>query len=317
MAGDEYVALGEKRILSILRTYSAAGMRTLEQKIADAGPFAQRIEPHHITTARQRLVASGQVLVKKSQNAEWYYRSDTPEGVVDARVRELSELHARASAYELVQRVGQALEIAVLRAFSSQQAMEFVGGFTDLEEHDDSRKYAKDEPPRVVSGRMIPGAKRLDFLATYSDARHIGIEVKNIRSWLYPNEDEIRDLLTKCCAINAVPVLIARRIPYITRSTLGAAGVVFHETYNQLYPESEAALAKLISDKRLLGYHDIRLGNEPDDRLRKFVHVNLPRILPAARARFDEHAPLLSQFAARQITWGDFEQIVRKSAGNG
>ena len=111
---------------------------------------------------------------------------------------------------------------------------------------------------------------------------------------------------------DAVPVLIARRIAYVTRSTLGAAGVLFHETYNQLYPAADAELAALVRDKKLLGYHDIRTGNQPDSRLTKFLHVNLPRILPSARERFRVHFDLLSGYSAGQIEWHEFEQQVRR-----
>ena len=40
-----------------------------------------------------------------------------------------------------------------------------------------------------------------------------GIEVKNIREWLYPNREEVRELLLKCCTLNVVPVLIATVLP--------------------------------------------------------------------------------------------------------
>lgn len=69
--------------------------------------------------------------------------------------------------------------------------------------------------------------------------------------------------------------------------------MIVHQTYNQRYPYSDAELASHVRDKRLLGYHDVRVGNEPDARLIKFLHVNLPAVLPKAREKFDEHKDLL------------------------
>jgi hypothetical protein len=53
------------------------------------------------------------------------------------------------------------------------------------------------------------------------------------------------------------------------------------------------ALADQARHKSLLGYHDIRTGNEPDDRLLKFITKNLMEIAPDARAKFDAYKDLL------------------------
>ena len=97
------------------------------------------------------------------------------------------------------------------------------------------------------------------------------IEAKNVRSWVYPNDDEIHALLAKAVALDCVPVLIARRFAFVTFKVLWTCGVVFHQNYGQLLPATAAELAEQAKDKELLGYHDIRLGNEPDQRLQKFI----------------------------------------------
>jgi len=43
---EERIEIAKRRIVSNLRTYTVANLRTLEQKIADAGPPGQRIDPH-------------------------------------------------------------------------------------------------------------------------------------------------------------------------------------------------------------------------------------------------------------------------------
>ena len=151
----------------------------------------------------------------------------------------------------------------------------FLGHFRDLDAHDDSTLYSKEEPPSALSGISI-GAKKLDFLVLDPSTGPAGIEVKNVREWIYPNRPEIRDLLFKCCTIDAVPVLIARRIPYVTFSVLSRCGCVVHQTYNQRYPNADTALAMRARHKDLLGYHDIRVGNDPDSRLLTFIIQNLP-----------------------------------------
>ena len=65
---------------------------------------------------------------------------------------------------------------------------------------------------------------------------------------------------------------------------------------------SDAALADSARDKSLLGYHDVRLGNEPDARLTKFVGVNLPEHLDQARNRFDSSKDVLARYAAEEMS---------------
>ncbi len=100
----------------------------------------------------------------------------------------------------------------------------------------------------------IPGKKKLDFEIFTETAGVVGIEVKNIREWIYVNRAEVTEMLGKCCALNAVPVLIARRIAYETFSVLNACGVLIHQTYNQMYPKNDEGLANSVRQKHLLGY---------------------------------------------------------------
>jgi hypothetical protein len=140
--------------------------------------------------------------------------------------------------------------------------MPFLGGFKDLDEHDDSSLYKKDEPPEIVSGQAMPSKNKLDFMVL-GDRLIGGIEVKNTRPWIYPDSPDVIELLKKCCAVDVVPILIARRIHYSTFSVLSPCGVIVHQTFNQRYPKADEPLAALAQDKNLLGYHDIRWATTP------------------------------------------------------
>jgi len=309
----EWVALGRKRLASVLRAQTVASWRTLEQKISDAGPNNQRVDPHLLTLARKEMEAAGRLTERRRRNMPWYYLSGTNEEEVSARLETLGPIHDRTSAPGFTERAGQALEIAIFRSLSNQR-LPFLGGFKDLATHDDSRSYTKEDPPTVYSGRRMPGDMKLDFLVIHPVAGAAGIEAKNTREWLYPDRQEIRDLLLKCCAIDAVPVLLARRLSYSTFSILHRTGVIVHETYNQRYPYADADLAELARHKDLLGYFDIRVGNEPDSRLDTFLHANLPLLIPPARARFEEYRDLLAKYAHAQVSYPEFAWRVRQRA---
>jgi hypothetical protein len=309
---EERIAIGQKRLLSVLGRHVVAPMRTLEQKISDAGPSNQRIDPHLLTIAQKRLIASGEIVRFLRKNRPWYHVSGADSADVERRLAELGPVHDRTSTQDFGMRSGQSLEIAVYRALSAQDSVQFLGGFPDLDIHDDSTLYRKEEPPQLVSGRRLPGSTRLDFIIVDPVSGVGGIEVKNVREWMYPNREEVTDLLRKCCSIRAVPILIARRIAYSTFSVLHSCGVLVHQTFNQLYPFADADLARLVRDKHLLGYHDVRVGNVPDARLMTFLHRHLPELMPAARERFSRYLDLLSDYGNGVIGYPEFVWRVRR-----
>lgn len=304
-------ALARRRIESVLGRHGIANMRTLEQKISDAGPNGMRIDPHVLTSALKGLVTSGRVRKRQKAEIDWHYLPGTDSAVVEDRLQAQVPVYRDFVAPERSMRIGQCLEIMVYRALIEQDAVQFLGGFADLDKHDDSQKYSKVEPPDMVDGRSIH-PKSLDFLLNHPLAGWAGVEVKNRRPWLYPSFEEVKDLLRKAVALDCVPVLIARRIQYSTFRLLKPCGVILHQTYNQRLPEADRELADLARQKDLLGYHDIRTGNAPDPRMSLFVGTNLPKVLPAARERFREHRDLLTAFVSGDISYKAFAAKVRR-----
>ena len=308
----ERMAIAKRRLRLVLQARTLATWRTLEQKISDAGPGPMRVDPHILTTAKNELVDEG-VIVKKTiakSNSPWFHLKTASPIDVEAKLNELRPIHEALQKQNFKVRMGQTLEIAAFRAFIGQPALTTFGAFLDLDKHGDELPYKKEEPPSTVSGRTSDG--KLDFMLTTQDGSIAGVELKNIREWLYPNRNEVIDFLRKCTDLNVLPVLIGRRLPYVTFKLLNTCGVVVHQTYNQLFPEADAALAAQASDKNLLGYHDIRVGNQPDARLLKFVNNNLPELITKMRPAFDEYRDLLADFANGEIPYAIFAARVRR-----
>jgi hypothetical protein len=59
LSREEREQIAETRILRVLGTLTVANQRTLEQKISDAGPYNQRIDPHILSDVRNRLETEG------------------------------------------------------------------------------------------------------------------------------------------------------------------------------------------------------------------------------------------------------------------
>lgn len=306
----ERIALARKRIANVLRDHAVAGMRTLENKISDAGPNHMRIDPHILTHVRQAMEDEGVILKHhRPKSPPWHALSSTPDASIQARLDLLVPIQARFEKRNLTNRIGQALEIACLRAIRAS-GMQHFGDYPDLDAHDDATSYKKDEPPQKMNGGSI-GNENLDFFVVAGGVV-CGIEVKNLREWLYPDRPEVRNAIRKALSLDIVPVLVARRIHYVTFRLLSPMGLIVHQTYNQLLPDADADLANLARDKKLLGYHDIRTGNQPDARLLKFFQVNLPQIAADARTRMLANRDLLWAFAVGDMPYTEFAGRARR-----
>jgi hypothetical protein len=309
---EDRAKIAQKRLLRVLEKHGVAIMRTLEQKISDAGPNPLRIDPHILTTVRNALVTQKRLTKLTAAGINWYYRADTSAQIIQERLAEQLAVYKAFSHPLLTQRTGQALEIATYRALLQLPHGDFFGRYVDLHEHGDDTLYSKEEPPTHISGRSLPGKKKLDFLVCSPSAEWLGIECKNIREWLYPNRTEIHDMLTKCLSLNCIPVLIGRRIPFVTSHLLRSCGVIIHQTFNQLLPSSAQDVADKAKNKLLLGYHDIRTGNTPDHRLITFITKNLLPLVPDAREKYDRYRDLLEAFASQTMPFEEFAERVRR-----
>lgn len=283
-------------------------MRMLEQKISDAGPNPQRIDPHVLTKCRNSLTKEGRLATRTENKNQWHFLTESDADFVENRFRELVPFHALTESHAFTSRMGQTAEIAVQRAMQTSK-LHFFGHFSDLQLHDDSTLYTKLDPD-FFSGIPILGGK-LDYIVVNPDVGGIGIEIKNTREWVYPDKSIVKHLLDKCVQIDVVPVLMARRIHYSTFSVLNACGVVIHQFYNQLYPSSDASFAKQISEKNNLGYFDVRVGNNPDARLLRFFQNSLPVTVEDARSKFNEHKPLIGDYVQGNITYSQFVSRLR------
>ena len=308
MKRAERLALAKKRLASVLSRHVIATDRTLEQKISDAGPSKQRIEPKVLGEARSQMEETKHILVVVAQNAPWFYLRETADDERKQRLEELEPIYAATQDGNFRRRMGQTLEIIVYKALE-KSGKGFFGGFTDLEEHDDSTPYQHIAPPSSIGGKKIKGKGKLDFVA-FPNGLTAGIELKNVRQWVYPDTVEVKDLLRKCCDLDCIPVLIARRIPFITFRLLNLSGAILHQTYNQFYPTADTVLAATAKEKTLLGYHDIRVGNEPDARMTKFIQESLPEVAEETRAQFDKFKDVHREYGAGNIEYAEWRSAI-------
>jgi 4-hydroxy-3-methylbut-2-en-1-yl diphosphate synthase IspG/GcpE len=180
----------------ILAHHGIAIARTLEQKISDAGPFDQRIDPHILTPVRKELVNQGRIIHSTHANIPWFHVKETAANVIQKRLAAKVPIFQAFSHGSLSKRIGQTLEIATYLALL-QSGTQFYDRFKNLDAHDDSKLYSKEEPPQHIGSLSLTGDQRLDFLTRHPEVGHLGIECKNIREWIYPDRTEVNELLLK------------------------------------------------------------------------------------------------------------------------
>ena len=309
-----YLALAKSRLRDVLSHRVAATARILEHEICD--PVGQPLEPRTLGMARKTLVRDGDLveIVGTNDDPSWFHLPDALETGVQARLATLRRVLRALSKTAVSHRRGQCLELAIFRALGAQSNAHYFGRFPDFDPSVSKRRsrYHKEEPPSHIGDRAIPREGRLDFLYLHPAAGFAGVEAKNVREWIYPGADEIKELLVKCVALDCVPVLVARRLPRATFEVLGECGAILHQTINQLYHVTDKDLADRAKQQDSLGFDDIQVGDEPDARLLSFIGTTLPELLPDARTRFDKFQDLLAAYADGEIHYREFAGRVRR-----
>jgi hypothetical protein len=134
----------------------------------------------------------------------------------------------------------------------------------------------------------------------------LGLEDKNWREWVYPNDEIIPKLLRKCLGNGHVPVLIARKLPYITRLVFKAVGILGFEThFMYLHPVLESKF-ELIRHKDGLGFADLRFTADPPRHLVHFLQTVLPKEISTTATTFAENRSLIESYLGEQTSYYEF-----------
>lgn len=274
----EWIQLAELRIRNILRTRIAANIRQLEVKICESGPPDRRPEPHNLKTALENLRRGGHLRqikpkgVTKHEEAIFYTLKQHYPEPAKSRIQELLvpyRVHRMLT--DNADYCSRVLENLVQDSFAAFPHYDYLG------------KLPKPAPLDAVY-RLEPHT--------------IGVEVKNVREWVYPMSGRIWVMLRKCLEIDAVPFFIARKMPYITRSVFSRLGVLGFEVYRQVFSPLVANLLQDVQHSDLLGYKDvIAAPSGPHPPLVAYLQNTLPAQIDPYRKRFQAQRTLLTKFA--------------------
>lgn len=231
-------------------------------------------------------------------------------GQIKDKLDVLAGLYLETTDAAFTAALGDPLEISIFKILQQLRAADrrfaHLGAF-DLSQRQPNGRFPKTEPPTNYSGATLFGPPDYVFFEP-KNGESAMVECKNHREWIYPSHDEIKTLVGKALLAEMTPVLIARRLPYITKAALcEPAGIIAHETYNQLYPDTDHGrdLAARVIQPRSLGYFDVKASEEPLPRTIDFFKRNLPDILPTAAEKFRNHREILQQWVDGTMSWHD------------
>ena len=247
----------------------------------------------------------------------WYANPATTEAAAAKRLSVLAPLYDHVAGHGFGNITGDALEVIVYktldRMHNANPRYSYMGHFS-LDQPKHGGRYRKTQPPKHLGKRHTQ--KEADFLQFGHDAGTLCIECKNLREWIYPNSRDVRELILKASDLGCIPVLIARRIHYSTRTNLlEPAGIIAHETYLNYYPSDQIELANQVRDRRSLGFTDVTATEEPHPRTEAFFETNLPRILNRMAQRWKDNLPALIDYANDRINLAQLYTAIGSPAG--
>jgi hypothetical protein len=124
--------IARRRLERVLKNHIVANARTLEQKISDAGPSDQRIDPHILTRVRNAMVREGKISKIPYSETNWFTLPQTDAALLNQRLAEQALTTKELRKQSVSVRIGQTLEIATYKALLTLENVAFFRSIQGL-----------------------------------------------------------------------------------------------------------------------------------------------------------------------------------------
>jgi hypothetical protein len=313
----EWLALAEQRILTVLQTEHAATPAELEARSSERdGTTRLLIDVNHVITARDVLHEQGRVdlmppAATRGGREVGVYHLPIARGTTRLVTRAAGRkrlLHARWLGWAMGTKqyprglIGPAGERVVRRSILDDSLRERY-----LPLQPDAGEVTSLFGAPIPGGSIDTGAYVVGRVgASPGRAILLMIEVKNLRSWLFPRSPQVYQLLDKCAqllladpSLAIVPMLVCRRRHYTTRSMGADLGFFVVELHRQFMLPSTTVAPSAVEDvRRELGFHFLSVSEEPDAILLGVLRNTVPPRLEAFADRWASRVPTLAPYFA-------------------
>ncbi|MBU9675197.1 hypothetical protein KTG14_17615 [Planococcus sp. CP5-4_YE] len=314
---EEWEAIASKRIQSILATRRISYSSHLEIKISEAGPNHLRAEPHIISNALRHMNKAKEIanykptnLPSGDNNPKYFVPLDFSGAADASRSRSFVEwrnLFLWAS--QRSEYCGFVLEKIIFDAVLETDKYHVLGS-APIYGPDGKLMKSSGSEMLTYQGNDVYKAESgagFDLFAIHKSSHTpIGIEAKNIREWIYPASVEVWRAIARACTLECLPVIIARKISYISRGGFFANfGILGFETNfqymaQQVQPDSKYTFKDKVIHKDKLGFADIKLLKPKDpvpSHLVMFFDDILDQQAEIYFEKFMKHKDLLKKYA--------------------
>lgn len=309
---EEWIKLAKKRIKNILEKYRVSYSRHLEIKISEAGPSYMRVEPALVNVALSQLIKDKVLpVVHNGQNQPKIIGApDFGRPGDKARLKAFIEwrnLFVKKSNNDPY--CGLVLEYLVSETIKSSDDYWVIGGGPIFDKNGNLFKPKGSEVTLFDNKKIYKGDDGAGFDLFLLDKKNqipIGIEAKNIREWVYPASQEVWRMIARACTLECLPILVARKISYITTAGLfsefGILGFQsqFQYFHNDVQKETKYQFKEKVMNKEKLGFADIKLIKKkdgPPNHFNTFFHNILAENVVQYHQKFMENRDLLMTYA--------------------
>jgi hypothetical protein len=268
-------------------------------RVWDPQVFPFPINPHHLTNARGSLLASGDIEPTTAPSRNGQPVTTWSLATVARRKRRIEAAAARkrllavrhdgwakrgGNGHGLIGRAGEDATTAAMHDPGS--ALTKVTGSTS----------------HVLGVDLIGEIDGSGYYVDISDPSNpavvtVLVEVKNKRSWMYPDTDDVTGFLAKAAHLQGerpdqliLPLLVARQRNYMLWEEGQNAGFLAGTVSNQLVlPDHELTSTSLAEVREELGYADLILGNTPTARHLGVFAKSIPKYARDLATRWQTH----------------------------
>lgn len=289
---DHWTDYATRRLNALFQTYPVCSSREMEARLSDFGiQTIPRADPHHLTTARHHL----SLQIVSATPVPLYALPNIQVDSVKDTISRKEHLHNAFVNFTRDELCGDIAEKVILTCMEASQNL-------SLQPHELGRVSSIGNNTTTNPLDTYAFLPFLHSSGTYKVAV-IGIEVKNIREWIYPESVEIWKALKACLDLNCIPVIINRSFHYTSFSFFRDIGVLGHETNKQYFAYDLRKETDFQAIKDELYFRDIvpwkvtKKGVKLDPNVVKFFTTTVPKMIERTTGRFELNKSLLLQYA--------------------
>lgn len=281
------------RLTRVLTRYAVASIRTLESKISESGR-GSKPAPHILYYALQTMINDGTVTRESypGLDTQLYALAAVDSTMLASRLAYIGTEYLKWKAFATANVVGRHLESVIKRLFATGSTYYVApcwGNVVDV-----------NAVPIPSSGTgpygSVDGLVFLTAIAPEESATVL--ELKNKRDWLYPSDRDLWDIIRNGYVVNAVPVIMTRKIYHSTFSyVLGRVGAIGIQLHNQFLPPSLQTDLASCRLKDSLGFKDLLFTDFAPQHLQEALSI-LATQIPVARKQMAKVRKTVEPFLA-------------------